>query len=1166
MKTGFLAEPRPGFEGVIMRKSCIWLLALVALALGVYAGAVFGQEVTASLTGTVTDQSGAAVAGAKVTAKDALRGTTYSATSGSEGAFYINRIPVGTYDVRVEAQGFQTALQPGITLVLNQTARLEIQLKVGQATQVVEVTSAPPVLQTDAVQVNTIIDSRTNDNLPLATRNYVQLTLLSPGAVTPNPSSFNNGDNTASGGRPYINGNREQSNNFLLDGMDNNQVSDNLLGYTPAPDAIEEFNLITNNASAEFGNFQGGIVSATIKSGTNSLHGDAWEFFRNDKLNANSWSNNFNGASRDKLRWNMFGGTLGGPVMKNKLFFFVDYQGQRFDHPSSANFFTVYTAAEQGGDFSALCSTGFTAGICNPPPAGSSAKHIQLYNPCAAGTGTGGVPCSAAAVRSPFLNNQIPIGMISPVAQALFASSLYPTTINNNLQQNALNTSRSELNSNQGDAKIDYVASGKDRISWRFTRAYQNNPTTNSQPLFANGSSTAPIWNTVGDWARTLGPSLMNDVRIGWSHITLNTGSSFVSSVGAFGNSIGIGNGNPAGLDGLLGLGFGNIVGGLGNSLVTQSFDDHVWQIDDSLIYTKGRHSIKSGFQFWHEPIKTFYSGNNGELGFINFKGTFTADKFQNATTNTGDGSADFFLGLPGEFGRGVSTGRTWEQISNVYGAYVQDTWRITDRLTLNLGLRYEAHTPWVEAKDQQVNYDLATQQIVFAGKNGASRALYKGVYGAKDFQPRIGFAWTPGALGGHTVVRGAFTVSSYLEGTGTNLRLPINPPFNPAELDVPYTNVALPATTASDGIVGATSTGTDCPNYSCFAGALLRVWDPNVQPAISDQWNLTIQHQFWKDTTFQIGYVGQRGTHLMVPFSYSQRVLETPSAACPAPCTSPSPFFANNPQLLSTISKFTSGTQSNGTMDYNALQVVLQKQMSNGLQYQVAYTYSKCMTNNSGYYGSWGAQATTASPYWQNIYDPKAEWAPCFYDSTHSLTAYTVYELPVGHGKRFGKDLNKVVNAMVGGWTVSPIITLHTGFPMTPYGDDDHSGTNSRSARPNCDSIASVQGRVPGVGFNGYQYFTNNGNFSKPSIGTFGSCPAQLGWLRGPGYDDVDLSLQKNFQITERYKLQFRSDFVNAFNHVNLNAPDMGLGATMGQITSAQAPRNIQFALKFYY
>jgi hypothetical protein len=246
-----------------MRRNCILWTALVLVALLVGAGSALGQDVTASLTGTVTDPAGAAVAGAKVTARDAARGTTWTTTTNSDGAFYINRVAVGTYALKVEAIGFQTALQSGITLALNQTARIDIQLKVGQVTQVVEVSGAAPVLQTDATQLGTIIDSRTNDNLPLATRNYVQLTLLAPGAVTPNPASFNNGDNTANGGRPYINGNREQSNNFLLDGMDNNQVSDNLLGYTPTPDAIQEFNLITNNASAEFGNFQGGVVNAT---------------------------------------------------------------------------------------------------------------------------------------------------------------------------------------------------------------------------------------------------------------------------------------------------------------------------------------------------------------------------------------------------------------------------------------------------------------------------------------------------------------------------------------------------------------------------------------------------------------------------------------------------------------------------------------------------------------------------------------------------------------------------------------------------------------------------------------------------------------------------------------------------------------------------------------
>src|SRR6266702_5945811 len=330
----------------------------------------WGQEVTASITGTITDPRGAALPGATVTATSQERGQTYTALTNDSGLYRIAQLPVGTYAVKVEKSGFALASYPAFVLTLNQVARVDVAMKVGQTSETVEVSGSAPVLATETTQVDTVIDAATNDNLPLASRNYVQLTLLAPGSVSTDPSSFNNGNNTGGyGGRPYINGNREQANNFLLDGMDNNQVSDNLLGYTPAPDAIQEFNLITNNASAEFGNFQGGIVSATIKSGTNGFHGDLWEYFRNDKLNSNRWENRFNGLPRPLLRWNMFGGTVGGPIVKNKLFFFFDYQGQRFDHPSTTQPINVFTAAERAGDFGDICvgdathPAGFTGGI-----------------------------------------------------------------------------------------------------------------------------------------------------------------------------------------------------------------------------------------------------------------------------------------------------------------------------------------------------------------------------------------------------------------------------------------------------------------------------------------------------------------------------------------------------------------------------------------------------------------------------------------------------------------------------------------------------------------------------------------------------------------------------------------------------------------------------------
>ncbi len=1158
-------------------KNSLWVVfgVLLSLALAFSGAQVAAQEVTATVTGTVLDTSGAAVAGAVVNVKSIERGIVYSATTNDAGLYRIPQLPVGSYELKIEKTGFASVAYPAFTLSLNQVATIDVQMKVGQISETVEVTGGAPILKTEATQLDTIIDAATNDALPLATRNYVQLTLLAPGAVHPDPSSFNNGDNVNAGARPFINGNREQANNFLLDGMDNNEVSDNLLGYTPSPDSIQEFNLITNNASAEFGNFMGGIVSVSLKSGTNAFHGDVWEFFRNDKLNANQWENKINPSgeiARAPLRWNMFGGTLGGPVLKNKLFFFVDYQGQRFDHPPAGSFISVFTPAEMKGDFSALLN---------------GATPIQLYNPCQGTTGQNGTACVAAATRTAFAGNIIPSSMISPVATALFASPLYPQTINNNLTNNAIQLRSQAFNSDQGDIKVDYRASAKDSISGRFTRAFQIDPSTNSQLLLGNGEVTAPIWNTVGDWTRSISNTLVNDARFGWSHITLNTGTTWDKQVGAFGQSIGIPNSNPANLVGLLGLDFGGgtptspgngTLTNIGNSMVTQDFDSKVWQADDSVTWIHGRHTLKVGGEFMRDKITAFYSGNSGSLGGMVFGPNFTSSASTSPLKNTGEGMADFFLGLPTSFGRGLSTGQ-WVQWSSIFSFYGQDTWRVSDRLTLTLGLRYEAHTPWVEDKDQQVNFEPQSGQLQFAGQNGASRALYDGQYGGKDFQPRLGFAWTPGRFNGRTVVRGAFTISSYLEGTGTNLRLPLNPPFDGGspgspEFQTQYLLQPLPGTTASDGIISPPNTGLSCPNFTCFNGTVFRLWDKNVQPAIDDQWNLTVQHQFTPTTTFQVGYVGQVAYHLMVPFYYGQAVAEPASSCGKPPCTSPSPFFANGdgPALLAAINTgggTVSGTQSNGRMWYSALQAVFHKTQSQGLQYQVAYTYGKCMSNNTGYYGTWsGSRASsTASPYWQNIYDTQAEWAPCYYDETHNLTAYAVYDLPFGKGKKFGSDMNKALNAVVGNWTISPIVTLHSGFPLALYNNgSDQTGTASRGLRPDCNGTNTVFGRREATAAQGggFQWFDPN-NYANAA--GFGTCAPQLGGLRGPGFYNWDLSLQKNFLLTERFKLQFRTDFLNTFNRVNLAVPNTTVQtSTTGVIQASQPPRNIQFALKLYF
>ncbi len=361
----------------------------IAVLLLLVAATSLAQEVTAAINGLVTDPSGAAVVGAKVTAKDLDRGTTFPTTTDGSGFYNLPRLPVGRYEVRVENPGFQSAVKPDVVLQLNQNARLDFQLAVGNVNQTVEVTGAAPILQTETTQLGTVLDAKTNVQLPLATRNYVQLTLLAPGTVTTDPSTFTGPQSSFNGGRPLVNGNREQTNNFLLDGMDNNQVSENAVGYTPSPDAIQEFNMITQNASAEFGNFMGGIISVSIKGGSNAFHGDAFEFFRNNVLNANNWANNFNGLPRPLLRWNEFGGSLGGRIIKDKLFFFVDYQGSRFDQPATSSAFTVLTTAERQGNFSqVLAQQGtqlyypLTIGTKNPIPIpGNNLAAAGLLSP-----------------------------------------------------------------------------------------------------------------------------------------------------------------------------------------------------------------------------------------------------------------------------------------------------------------------------------------------------------------------------------------------------------------------------------------------------------------------------------------------------------------------------------------------------------------------------------------------------------------------------------------------------------------------------------------------------------------------------------------------------------------------------------------------------------------
>jgi hypothetical protein len=1219
-----------------VRYGFLFLLTLIGVA-GMMTPAM-GQEVTAGIVGTVTDPSGAPLNGAAVTAQDTERGTVWTATTSDAGAYNITLLPVGTYVVKVTAPGFQTAIHPPFVLVLNQTARVDVQMKVGKVSETLEVTGEAPILQTQSTEVSTLIDANTNVSLPLASRNYLQLTLLAPGVTNVDPDGMRQVQSMTDSGRPYINGNREQANEYLIDGILNSEDKNDETGYTPSVDAIQEFNLITQNASAEFGNYQGGVVSVEVKSGTNRFHGDLFEFFRNDALDANlasaGWTQSvdngilgFNAQgvqNKPEFRYNQFGGTIGGPIIKDKLFFFADYQGQRLVQAGQTGA-QVLTAQARTGDFGQLCTNfggAFNgAGICTGAVNVPTGVPTQLVYP------------SGAKAGLPIANNNLPAAgfTVDPVASAIFGmTKYYPLPAVNSLTANNLfYNSGNDLNNNQGDLKIDYNVSQKDHVFGRWSQMDLNQPTFTGC-VFCNAGaaegSDEPVRNALVNWTHALTSNLLNEARFGFNAVGFSSSETPTSSLGDISQQLGIVGGNLQ-VPGLVQLNIsGNNGGsaGLGLQNLIQVFHSTQGQFEDNLILTHGRHQVKIGFQYVRERQDYIYQGNNGALGYLGLG------------TETGSGLADFWLGnVAGGSGSQRDTGGVVTDPAklrgNVFGIYGQDDWRVTNTLTVNLGLRFEDHTPQYEVNNRSVNFGLYTGTIYTAtGVDGTAKfgnqALYNNYTGIGDYLPRVGFAWSPAALGGKTVVRAGFGISEFMEGGGSNEELTLNLPFG-----ILQQQAAGGLGTLANGF-GAT-TNTECPagiNLSCYEGGVrLRIFDQNFKPAMVDQWNFTLQQQLSNSLTFQVGYVGQRGAHLLnfedvaqsIPLNAQGQVAgagQLITSRVPGPFlgggTPGSLYLADNPQFNAPNCGTTgnpacfgaetlAGTNmSNSDQKYNALQAVLQKRMSNGLEGQIAYTWSKCMSNSPGYFGTgWGSTQAASSggqPGWENIYNSRLDWGPCYYDQKHILTSYVTYQLPFGRGKQFGHDLNPALNAVLGNWEIGAIVTLHSGNALTfnNFGgwgvggnSDNTNGVDPETLAglPDCNgSVKILNQKVDATGGSPayIQYIDPSPtNVSPAATNTFGTCT--VGNARGPAYANFDLSLHKGFSFTETKKLEFRMEALNAFNHpvwdfsggpangsfdpgtfTTVNNVPVSSNPTFGRITGSQGARQLQFALKFYF
>jgi hypothetical protein len=1083
---------------------CCFHRTLLALLLLILPVAAVAQTGTASITGLVTDESGGTLPGVTVTATNQATGVSHVAVTNEAGNYTITPVTVGAYVIKAELTGFRTAATAAIPLEARQVARLDFRMSVGTIAETVQVVGSAPILQTETTAVGAVLTGNTVQSLPLNGRNTGQLTLLLPGTVTYNPRGFTN-IGSINMNRPFVNGNREQTNNFTVDGLDVNETIDNRVAYQPIPDALAEISVETNNYGADVGNVGGAVVNSVIKSGANQYHGNAFEFYRNSDFDANTWENNRSGAAKQERTQHIYGGTFGGRMVPNTLFFFVDYQGSRQDAPG---FLTASVAPEawRRGDLSSVST--------------------QILDP---------------QTRVPFPGNQIPVDRISPTARAILNDlTNYPLPnrqVPGGVQGNFVGPTLLAIRAHQGDARIDWSPSTNDKFFGRYSFAlYEDRRDEQPFPLFLTTRNDQPFHNVGFNWNRVFGSSLINELLVGYSHTTVLLETLDWAGVGAGNALYGIAGGQP--IEGLSSIGWGSGLTTPGAIAPDSDTLAKTYQFNDKVTWVRGRHTLKFGGQFLHYNQRRFYAGNNGLLGFINFNGAFTGFAF-----------SDFLLDVASAKGRGGGDPNDpWTHLQNRIALFTQDDFKVRDDLTVNLGLRWAYTSPLVEKENRQSNFDLTTGRQIFAQDGSLEeRALYKPYY--NGWEPRIGAAWS---ATDRLVIRGAYGISQFMEGTGANLRLPLNPPLF-FESGVTYDATTGPGTirTGFADLVPATTPSGN-----------VRAYDPDLRPQFTQQWNTFVEYRLTSAMSAQVGYVGHHATHLVTPTEGNQALPGTGDPATWAPKNTRRPLYGPLP-LVTTIAT----TSARSGSKYHSMQASVRQRPARGVEFLASYTLANARTNNRGFYGVFGGTGLqgvtsgTEGAYWQNTYDPEAEWGPAFHDVRHNFIFSSTYELPIGRGRAVGANMQPVLDAIVGGWRVGGIFQARSGLPVTVIDGRARSLQGERgSERPNCvgDWKPSDQSIDKWLDINA---------FAAAPLGTFGNCP--VGVARAPGYVNLDLMLAKRVDITGARYAEFRIEAFNALNHPSFGPPARDISApnTFGTITSTiSSPRVIELVLKFYF
>jgi hypothetical protein len=1128
------------------------------------AAALWAQSFTATIRGTVTDSSGSAIPGAKVIVTEADRNVPRTVTTDESGRYVVTALPPGGYTLVVESSGFKKYSQQKFELAVQQQATIDVQLQVGDLSTTIEVEGSAPLLNTTISSLGQVIDNRYMISLPNIARDSLSLVYLTPGVVG---AAGRRGDNTTNF---VANGSRNSTSDVMVDGVTVTTVEQNSgitdLKYKPSVDAVQEFKMQTNFFSAEYGQTGGAVVNMVTKSGTNDFHGTAFYFLRDASMNANNWFSNRAGQQISPFRRHQWGGVLGGPVIKNRTFFFVTYENTREDSQATRTI-SVPTMLQRQGDFTDTRA--------------SNGQMIQMYNPFDTF-----IAANGAVTRRPFAGNVIPRSMMDPIA--LRAAAFYPepnqvtnaVTNTNNWFGQGTNQSRSQ----KMDFKGDHNFTDRSRITGRYSYAPgQGTPANlfgegNPSIPFSSGPNRTRTHSAVVDFTKVQSASTVWTVRYGliYSDFARTPFQSYDPTQLGLPNYI---------KDTATNLVFPRFAPEGFNDIGTEGYwimdrQEAVHQFSGSVSKTVGAHNMKFGGEMRQFILD--YNQPGFPSGRFAFGAQTTRADLNAGSAVQGNGFASMLLGWgngsdyhiePKAFSR-----------SRYAGVYFQDDWKVTRNLTLNLGLRYEFDIPRWEAQNRYSYWDFDAQSPVrvpgydtrgvLRFNNDDVRSPFDGDY--NNFSPRLGFAWAPNSK---TAIRGGAGLLYSLSratvfgrpGAGFTTNTQViwsldSGATQNASLGNPYPNgLQIPP-------------GSSLGDASFIGLGLNTIARDNRNPEYYS-WNLSIQREIGWQAVFEMNYTGSRGVHLLIPdtgLSYLDPNLWSLGRTA-LQARIPNPFFGQITDPLSplrgeTIQRFqalrpmphfngASRSEPNrGDSVYHGLQMKVEKRFSKGFTALAHYTWSKMIDNSSVSSGNVTWLGGTTSM--QNRFDYRQERSLSAHDVPHRLVVSGSWQLPFGSGRAIAGNVNRWVNYLVGGWEVSGFLTMQSGTPLQVI--QDGGVLWDAQQRPHLVGDPSTTGRVQ----DRLNRWYNEAAFVRPSPDTYGTAPRYLGY-RGPKLSTLDAALLKSFPTKEGQRAEFRLEMQNATNTPVFDLPsNSSFGSNaFGQITGTRVgPRNVQLGLKYYF